>query len=356
MCTFFTSTLDRHGNGSRPDIQDNVLNYGYSTYDVNMPFRYPEPSQEDHYTTLESSNPVALDGLLNYRNQDIGMDASGSRSQQSFTNHVLSANLAESSVNSICERRLFGDASDLASPRIQTPTEASSHLVSNLNHHPPHLNLSKEDLINGNSGRVNFEDTNISLSPVCFSQVAAVEPGPSLPSYPIEDPLASTQTGPKNQRSRLSSSSEDFVPRNHGLWALYRAEPTKVLPDLDGDYESQLNCLQIGRRWFDIVMGISIPPISQQFVSQFQGKKLWDVVKQSVHQNQEIFSQMSVNAPLDSPRTGFHPRSPQTAPPVATFEDKPKQRGTGTYFPNMVIVNYFLKGEMLDCPLNLAQN
>lgn len=306
VCTFFTSTLDRHGSGERPDVQYNVLNYGYHNgFVFNVPSSYMEIPKDDQYSGSQSAYSIGLDELPNYRrtpphglsSEEVNT-ASGFGVEQSS---VLSAKLKV--VVHTFEQNL------------EMPNEASGSEVGSMvsqSNHFPHLDITKDaELIDVDSEREHSEnsgDADVSSS----SSQRSVGPSPDEPKL---------QT---SQLSRLSLSAEDFVPsRHHGLWASRTPDLTKSLPNLDGDYENQLSSLQFGRRWFDYAMGAApVPTLPPTFVSQHH------------------YPQRSPKA-FAPPMPGFYPRSSQIAFGSSSGgEDMHKPRGTGTYFPKMVFCSY----------------
>ncbi|KAK6118205.1 hypothetical protein DH2020_047991 [Rehmannia glutinosa] len=104
--------------------------------------------------------------------------------------------------------------------------------------------------------------------------------------------------------------------------------------DLTGDYESYLQCLRHGRWCYEYGLGMHSLPLPPMPTTPYQNNSPWDGgILPVSHYKQNGFSYRHHN--------GFHPSSQVYAVqpvllPGVTFgwEEVPKPRGTGTYFPN----------------------
>ncbi|KAM1386839.1 hypothetical protein PS1_033256 [Malus domestica] len=369
---FFANTLDRHGGGQRPDVQDPVpwsINDGYGS----VPLLVGTESQEDQ--TIHDSESAYSIGVigecgLNHDSWN-GKVASGHIPGQGVTRphendmkpdqdvngahesmKVASPTMLldeDSSPNGIAvsENRLIGDAKDLATSRFQgliisndpqsplpSSCEVSISLLGKVEH-APHLCSSHSSTENGDISTGNQDQ----LLPESFGSAD------TLVSNQDENQLGGNQevpspVGSKRHPSRLSAvvcSSEDFYPSYYPMSSgtTGSPKPSNYVTDLSGDYESHLRSLNYGRWCYDCELNVAIPPMAPPLVHpQFQGKKPWDVTRESVQHRQNAFSQMSVNGVV--PRPPFYPMNPPMLPNGTGFgrEEMPKPRGTGTYFPN----------------------
>ncbi|CAN6715411.1 unnamed protein product [Malus baccata var. baccata] len=371
---FFANTLDRHGGGQRPDVQDPAP---WSIYDGygNVPLSVGRESQEDQ-TPYESESAYSSCMIgecgLNHERSGNGEVTSAHISGQGLTRphetdmkpdqdvngpHESSTTVAsptmlleeDSSPNGIAlsEKRLTGDAKDLATSRFQGLTisnDAQNPLPSSCEvsisplgkvQNAPHLWSSHSstedgDIRNGNQDQQlpeSFCSADNLVGNQDEYQLGCIQEAPS----PV---------GSKHHPSRLSSvvsSSDDFYPSYYPMSSGIAGspKPSNCLTDLSGDYNSHLNSLNYGRWCYDCELNVAIPPMAPPLVHpQFQGKKPWDAVRESVQHRQKAFSQMNVNGVV--PRPPFYPMNPPMLPNGITFgmEELPKPRGTGTYFPN----------------------
>lgn len=105
--------------------------------------------------------------------------------------------------------------------------------------------------------------------------------------------------------------------------------------DLAGDYDSYLQYLHYGRSCFEYGFGMHSLPMPPFLNPSYQRNGVWDGLLPPMHHEQNGYSHQHQN--------GFHPNPPIYAVPAVIlqgvpygWEDVPKPRGTGTYFPNMV--------------------
>ncbi|XP_031103777.1 uncharacterized protein LOC116007281 isoform X1 [Ipomoea triloba] len=103
------------------------------------------------------------------------------------------------------------------------------------------------------------------------------------------------------------------------------------LSDLSGDYDYYFRCMQYGRRCYEHLSALPIPPLPPP---PFHVKNLSGPVWPPSQMIPNGFPQGSPNGFI--PNQMFYPPNPRLVPNAAFgFEEMLKPRGTGTYFPNM---------------------
>ncbi|CAN1303324.1 hypothetical protein LINPERPRIM_LOCUS25802 [Linum perenne] len=270
---FFSNTLDRHGNGQRPDVQDPVPMDGHHGYSARSAFSLTETGQNGQRNS-EPEYPEANGIKLSDTEEKCSKNTTGAGKLENgslFSHH-----------------RLYGDAKDLASSRIQ------------------HLSIS-------NNGP-RYSGTKIESPTQPVQQLQA----PHLNftgDHVILSPIGSSAAFP----------SKDLQPGHFGTGNF---EALDSLSDLSGDYEAHLNSLSHGRWCYEYVPTCPITPISPMMFSPFQNKNYGDGMRRPTHYRQTT--------------NGVSPRPVLSSinPPFlhgAMFgmEEVSKQRGTGTYFPNV---------------------
>lgn len=114
---------------------------------------------------------------------------------------------------------------------------------------------------------------------------------------------------------------------------VFRDTPeTQNSTDLTGDFSSYLDYLHYGRSCYEYVLGVHSLPMAPFMHPSYQS--YWDNLLPQLHYKQNGFSHQHPN--------GFHPNPavyampPILLPGIPYWDDVPKPRGTGTYFPTMV--------------------
>ncbi|XVF37424.1 hypothetical protein REPUB_Repub20aG0006700 [Reevesia pubescens] len=364
LCKFFSNTLDRHGSGQRPDVQDPAPLSRFSGFGVPSSVSGTESRQDDQtFYESESSNSSNMTG--NYRSDNEGSlhKVNNGNVSGKETNFSRSLNEPQGSANalSVSEIRLSGDAKDLATSRIQGliisndshksyPPNAKDCVSSSDNvRHAPHLyfcssSLDDGDIRNGNAECRQPENSGFTEKNV----TSGIFPATSEMGTNVHDHSENQLVGGQEVQSPVRSkhhplisnsawSSEDLYPGYSGYPASGSAagsqEALSSLSDLCGDYDTHLNSLNHGRWCYDYALSASVPPVSAPLVSQFQSKTSWDVVRQSVQFSRNAISPVNANGVV--PRQAYYSMNPPRLH-VAGFgmEEMPKPRGTGTYFPN----------------------
>ncbi|XVE80759.1 hypothetical protein DITRI_Ditri15bG0006100 [Diplodiscus trichospermus] len=363
---FFSNTLDRHGSGQRPDVQDLDPLSRFCGFGATSSVSGTESCQEDQiFYESGSSNSSTMTG--NYRSDYEGSfhKVNNGNVSRRGTNFSRTVNERQASANatSVSEIRLSGDAHDLATSGVQglvisndthkyCPPNAENG-VSSLDNirHAPHLyfhnsSLDKGDKRNGNAECKQLENSGFTEKNVTYGILPATseEMGTDVHGDHSENQLAVSEgvqspVGSKHHPliSNSAWSSEDLYPRYSGYAApsspAGSPEALSSLSDLWGDFDTHLRSLNYGQLCYDYAFSASVAPISSPLVSQFRGKNSWDVVRQSVPFRRNAISPINANGVV--PRQAYYTMQPQMLHGVGFgMEEMQKPRGTGTYFPN----------------------
>ncbi|KAJ4704269.1 PAP/OAS1 substrate-binding domain superfamily [Melia azedarach] len=372
---FFSNTLDRHGSGQRPDVQDPVPLSRHNGIGSTSTFSGTELCQEDQ-TTYEPES-VNSSSITENSRFDHEAQFCGGVGKMKISSDCRTVNEPHCSRDgtAVSENRLSGDAKDLATSKISTlvtsnstsksssPSGEESTSLSSKAYHGPHLYFNSSMMVNGEMRNGNAEwkqpvnsgsaEKNLSsgILPAPCKETNLIlldcqEEKQLDVNHDVLSPAGSKHHPPL--MGMAAWSSEDFSYGYSGYQALTRTagspKATNTLSDLSGDYESHLISLNHGRWWYEHALNASYSPMSPQLVSQFQGKNSWEVIQRSLPFRRNVVPQMNANGVV--PRPLFYPMNPPILP-GANFgmEDMPKPRGTGTYFPN---TNHYR-----DRPLNM---
>ncbi|KAL5740237.1 hypothetical protein ACOSQ2_029417 [Xanthoceras sorbifolium] len=365
---FFSNTLDRHGSEQRPDVQDPVPMSRHNGFGATSTFSGRESYQEDqsiyesgstHSSGMTENCRFDHEGPLNAGGGNVkllGMESSNCRI----------VNESHGSVNgtAVSERRLSGDAKDLATSKIQSlkistdvpksssPTVEESNTMLGKVYHAPHLYFTHStrngEMTNGNTEwkqpvNSGFSEKKVSSgisSAHCKETVLSGNHDDQDENYSSVNHDVLSPVGSKHHpflMSTIAWSSDDL---NYG-YTSYQASPRTAgspnalnsLSDLSGDYDSHLISLHHGRWWYEHALNASYSSMSPQLLSQFPNKNSWDVIPRSLPFRQNVIPQMTANGVI--PRPIFYPINPPILPGASfAMEEMPKPRGTGTYFPN----------------------
>ncbi|GKV02277.1 hypothetical protein SLEP1_g14734 [Rubroshorea leprosula] len=336
---FFQNTWVRHGSGQRPDVPDSVPMTGYSGLTATPPISGPQSCQEDQMVyEAESSNPSSVpenfmqdhDSLLGVNNGD------QSRRETSYSKS-LNEQKNSASGSAVSENHLSGDAEDLATYRIQ------GLVISN---DTPKVSIpNAEGSSNGIVERKQSANSYLTEKKVSSSILPAS--GRKMCVSEIDDQAGNKSTvnqevlSPGRSRHHSSSvyytrSSEDiyrgFSGYTSSVITCGNHEASDSLSDLCGDNDSQLNSLQFGRWFYDSVLSAPVSPVSSSKL--LQSKNSWDLVRQAMLFSRSMVPPMNANGIV--PRPVYPPLRTQLLHGAGFgIEDMPKQRGIGTYFPNM---------------------
>ncbi|OMO94030.1 hypothetical protein COLO4_16550 [Corchorus olitorius] len=364
---FFSNTLDRHGSGQRPDVQDPAPSLSrFSGYAATSSVSGTESCQEDQtFYESESSNSSTM--TVNHRSDNevlLHKFNNGYVSGRS-TDFPRTHNEPQVSANGmvVSEIRLSGDATDLATSRIQglliSNDEHKSYLPNAVENippsenirHAPHLYFHKSSLENGEirSGNAECKQPENSdfpekkvisgILPATAEEMVTHAHGDHRENLLVVSQGVQSPVRSKHHPLVANSawSSEDLYPGYSGYLASSTAvgsqEVLSSLSDLSGDYDTHLLGLHYGQWCYDYAYSATVPPISSPVVSQFQSKNSWDLVRQSVQFRRNAVSPINANGAV--PRQVYYPMNPPVIHGAGFgMEEMPKPRGTGTYFPN----------------------
>lgn len=247
----------------------------------------------------------------------------------------------------------YGDSTDLATSRFgglkistdltvqRAPVPKQSGVAVVKPYFAPHLYFPSSNLHNRNMRDGNLDlEKDASSFVVSGSDEGIVTAVQSLDENHLVDkdePVASSKPEDVFWAPKSFSFSGDPDVADLGQGSAIRSERPESLNSLDlsGDYNSYLQCLQYGRWWYDYGLGMHSLPMPPLPTTLYKNNSLWEGVPLLSHHKQNGFSHRFHN--------GFHPSPPlYPVPPILLpgaavgWEEGPKPRGTGTYFPNMV--------------------
>ncbi|KAJ4822480.1 hypothetical protein Tsubulata_011632 [Turnera subulata] len=370
LSKFFANTLERHGSGQRPDVQDPTpldVQYGFALK-ASLSGR---ESYQDFQTICGSEFASAgsiVSGKCGLDNEHFllggvsGPEMVGR--EMTLSGAINGAENCASGIH-VTENRISGDAKDLASSStgVLIPNDAVRASAPSVEesvskaHHAPHLYFSSSvmrngEMMNGAQGKQqqSSDFTAKGISPRVQAstgeETTHVACGNSSDDHlQYKHEVLSSFASPRLPVpfSSVTCSSEDLNRGHLGN----RASPSAAgssglfncLSDLSGDYECQRNSLLNGRWLYEHSLNGPVPPMSPPPMSpplppQFRGKNSWDAIRQSLQLRHNV---MSMNANGVVPRSVFYPMGGSPLGPGAAFgmDEMQKPRGTGTYFPNM---------------------
>ncbi|KAH9607877.1 hypothetical protein KSS87_013267 [Heliosperma pusillum] len=300
---FFANTLDRHGNGQRPDVQDHFQLSSSNRFNTEMLL----PSDGPYRNQI---NPHEKDSA------DCDNQSSESRVSFENTQHFRLSNFREDVTNiegAISEhnkgfKELSGDANELATSNFQD------------------LRISDQgDEFCPSESLGDKKSLSVDLpSPRHLYFSHSLENGKVENGHLDEERYKDSSLTHLGSNGFLTWEQNSSQLRNDDGHLTGRHEIVNLLPDLSGDVDCHLDNLHYGRWLYD--QGLAMPiqqPIHLVQPSMFQPNVSWDPLHQTVQLRQDVVPQMSVNGVIARP--AFIP------------SNSPAVRGLGTYFP---IVNH----------------
>ncbi|KAL8141040.1 hypothetical protein V2J09_007061 [Rumex salicifolius] len=287
VCKFFTNTLDRHGKGMRPDVQD------------------PLPSSVPEFTPelLLSSAELAQEDRSSHELELINSTGRYDRSRMDLDHSTTDWQQSGLQKSAFAEDREDLCASGNGEDMVTTGMSNSLHVS-------------------------RFPTPNGSQSHHKFSH--------SLPNGKMKSKKnPSAQESLCTEDSQCSSSSSTSSSGRQSPEAIGCRETTILLRDLSGDFDNHLENLGDARKICDHALGASFP--AMQWVP---GNIPWDPSMQFPPPHMappNMFPQVNVNGVIPRPLPNFF-HTPPMVPGAFGVEDPPRPRGTGTYFPN---TNYY---------------
>lgn len=356
---FFMNTMDRHGGGERPDVQDLVPRSLSSTLIEANGFGFvpsvDKLEKEPAYKLMSESPTAKSYRDLNEEMKNVkisGCDDVEGRTQLQKSLSYKQKNSTKMEPNGeeigVSSGRLIGDAKDLATVRtsaLGSLTESSKALASTKEdgvldfrkaHHAPHLVFRPE--YRTRNGLKLDQVISTSLDASC--------------NVPLARDLSSNE---EVINSKHPDSCETDSSLNSRYWPgdFGNASPSQCsisvdcvgdgnsingpsaslneMSDLSGDYEMHFNSLNYALWCHEQTMSSYFLPMhrSPQYSFYHHSKDVWPRGSMFTH----------INSSLLSPRPPFSPASRYSVnQPFLSgsynVDDVPKTRGTGTYFPN----------------------
>ncbi|XP_043724677.1 uncharacterized protein LOC122671496 isoform X1 [Telopea speciosissima] len=384
---FFMNTLDRHGSGQRPDVQDSVPTFHANGPGLTCSKSAVEKGREDriisdspYVSSIRSVGESRIDHLGSVCEGFTNMKISETETYpgmrfaiepQGYSTKVAPPPMvldSDGSASGNSGYHLAGDAKDLATSRIQgfrntsettkstSPSTEAGTAPFGKAHHAPHLYFSHPSPKCGKSGNGNSERTkpfNSSISEVSSCQpccpdeengitirpdLEGTDPITSSSSYMFSNYEDATCVSSANGVLFVNSGAYPMEDLSHGFGGMDTAgtavspEVQGILADLSGDIESHLRSLQYGRYCQEYAFCGPVMPFPPQSSSQFQNKHAWEPFHQSVPFKHNMFPHPNANGNVSGPT--FYPGKPSMVSSGAFgAEEMPKPRGTGTYFP-----------------------
>ena len=315
---FFANTLDRHGCTHGNDMRTPSLACSPRGFDFS--------SSSDTVVCSEDKTSFSL--------------STGSKMDR------IPGNQHSCEIKNERERHLVKDVSSLAGPSVDSFGDGNADLSYKLGEDSKNvitsgvLGLASS---NGSSYCSNGKVENrISCSETIVNSIVDVEKekhameSNSLRSNVDENRMASYGSADSKNAANVF---ENFFSHSdkYTTSVPWGTEASKALLDLAGDYESNIRNLQYGQ----VCNGYTVSPLvvpSPPRSPKLQNRNPWETVRQCLQINHSIHSQPNSNGVLGPVYVVNHPTLP-----MASFgsEDKRKLRGTGAYFPNMVIHTCF---------------
>ncbi|KAK1264483.1 hypothetical protein QJS04_geneDACA017034 [Acorus gramineus] len=334
---FFLNTLERHGSGHRPDVQECVLsvtNGGADGCSENMTVLRPMSTD----STAQLGEPINHQGRLSeaLKNMRIS-DPENCEDNGHVEGNVISGG------------RLKGDAKDLA-----TRITKGVHRPPSTHYSPRYLSHSSED---GNiplnhalfSPRASDEMTVTSSNNALHTYGDAINDSVTFSSsstFQSEDYYSMDNNFiPSDPSNHFESNSTDY--REVGIsGTVGRSTESNRLANLASDHENHLNSLLFAQWFQDPHWSQESQTLAQTLVvyhqpppSQNRNKHLWDANRRPPTPKRSMFHQMGSTGVISGPplptASNYFSSIPPVHPGAFNMEDLPKPRGTGTYFPNM---------------------
>ncbi|KAL0338088.1 UNVERIFIED_CONTAM: hypothetical protein Sangu_1330900 [Sesamum angustifolium] len=360
---FFSNTMARHGGGQRPDVQDFdpsvICNRPISA----MPVPEAGLSKTDNLNEYIDEHAGDFQPSSGKFSQDL---LKGTERKSDVANGEPYSSLVLKHPTSLLERdqpsepnalgsRFHGDSNDLATSSLgeltisagsstrQTPVMKESVTAVAKPYHAPHLYFSKSKSMRDRDPDSDKQDNcEKSTSSMVSSgsdegRDAAVRSMDENQFVDKDEAVASSK--PKDvfpaPKSLSFSGDQNHMDSDHGSTRTSETPEALNSSDLTGDYESYLHCLQYGRWCYEYGLTIHSLHMPHLPTAPYQSTNSpWDGLLPHSHFKQNGFSHRHHN--------GFHPSQamytmqPLLVPGVPFgWEEMPKPKGTGTYFPNM---------------------
>lgn len=333
LSEIFSNTLDRHGNGQRPDVQDSIPVSGHNNVDIS----WEEDSSgrilnEVQQGSARYSGIIEVENPTNSPMSDVLSSSSGQANELATSQSSVKSNgsLKASSASSL-------------SSSVHSSMSAKAY-------HAPHLyfpqsSIETGETRNGDAGQEHTEQSGNAVVTSVTLQSDAAEPCVFADRNWDENQVSRSHADPSPAGSKKLSSglspssrtSDDTYSGYLGVQASSHISRStgqlNSLSDLSGDHESNMWSLHYGQWCHNYALSGQLSHVSPSYFSQFPVKNPWEVVRRSVHHRHDVFSQISANGSVTG-RPLYNVKSPIV---VNGMEEMSKPRGTGTYFPNTVM-------------------
>ncbi|KAI3993649.1 hypothetical protein MKX01_002662 [Papaver californicum] len=347
LTNFFGNTLDRHGAGERPDVQDSPpdfsaygsqhTSYQSSTEKCDEGRRFPALSAIDP-KLLERGIGADLHGLLNnrIRNIDIsGMERDTTNSdlnevekctgEAGYPSQAVSSADNFEDENAVSGCRLVGNAKDLASSKSTStsPTSESDALPLGKVCDTPRDLCS----LTGQIGNEDIDQTTLTNSGAVENMVPDEKYGLVYSSYDYEGGISSG--------GREDVRCSEYSDNGYGLVEAAETDGSPRAPrhlsELTGDYDSHHNSLVCAQWYQGIPFWGSSHPLHPA-PPQFRNKQTWDSNSHRGMPVKRMLPHMNSNGVTPGGPQFFSTKSSMTSGIGA--EEMQKPRGTGTFLPN----------------------
>ncbi|XP_057953282.1 uncharacterized protein LOC131147750 [Malania oleifera] len=338
---FFANTMERHRSKSEVDTPNLLRFFPAKGYHRSSPASRTSMCSED-FISLPNEDKNAL-GIRNEPERS---------SMETFSPRTASEVDCPASENSLLESYLAaGDAIDVAtsgfyhaaytsdflpsSSALHTFPQDKSHHVHNS--HSPGLIAGNGKIESENLFRKLPENLVIDDEEACtFSKLEHegnhLVPDNSVFSCNNHKGLASGSMAISSKVGCISENSPLTCRKRDVAGIPGHSEVLRSFVDLSGDYENHIRSLLFGQYCHGYALSPPLLPSPPVSPSKLPHKNPWDTAHQSPQFQQNLYSQMKTNGiVLGSPF--FHLKHPTLYGAAFSLEEKPKTRGTGTYFP-----------------------
>ena len=328
---FFANTLDRHGSGERPDVQEELPSSPEITsiYQNSADCSPSELRATDANGELcEELNTIKLSGLDNEnagRVESDGLVDGGGL--------VGYASRVSGSSKGIEKCKVPVSTTE----RNNTPNGKACHIshlffhAENEYHNERSSQASSSRLLGKSMSSTRSIPSNEEVR--IFSQQDSCETESSTSSTSLLSAHGSLASS-WNTEQLESSHTEDCSSAGDERNGANGSSKSKRLVDLSGDYDLHIRNLLYVQWSQEYILGSLVPFFTQSSSYQYHNKNSWDPSRE-----RGAFSHMNMNGVTTAPPFSPSGSYPITSPFISGaygMEELPKPRGTGTYFPNTV--------------------
>ncbi|RZC77999.1 hypothetical protein C5167_002236 [Papaver somniferum] len=333
LTKFFGNTLDRHGTGVRPDVQDSPPDFSaYGSQHTSYQSSTVKCDEGRRVSALSAIDPD-LHGMLNNRIRDI--DISGMErdplilnaveverctDEAGYPSQAVSSAHNFEDENAVLGCSLVGNAKELASSRSKS---TSTSLTSESD--TPNVLSSLNDQI----GSGDADQTKVTNSGAVENMVPHEKYGLVYSCYDYEGGISSG--------GREDVRSSEYSDNGYGLVEAAETDGSPRAPrhlsELTGDYDSHHNSL-VCAQWYQGIPFWGSAHSLHPAPPQFRNKQTWDSNShQGMPVNRMLPHMNSIGVTQGGPQF-FPAKSSMTSGTSFGAEEMQKPRGTGTFLPN----------------------